>query len=249
MKKLRIPSSGLRRETIELDAEATHYALRVHRVQSGDELELFDPSVGELASAVVLEVPRSKSALLKLRILEVLEAPHSNLPLTFLCCLGKGDKPEQALRDATTLGASRVVLVLSDRVQSPHGVRETARYERVMIETARQSGQARIPQVVGPLPLVAALNEARGLRVACVPGKGSKPLLVVLRDWRIHEDITLLVGPEGGLSRSELGQLESAGFRFGHLGPSVLRAERAVAVSLGIARAYWDGVASDQRIP
>lgn len=225
---------------MELDLEASHYALRVHRVQEGDEIELFDYVTGEVARAQVGAVPRAKTARLPVVIAELRQDVDRALPLTLLCCLGKGDKPEQALRDATSLGASRVVLALSERVQNPGAERDRERYERVLIETARQSGRGKIPELVGPLAWSFALDEARGLRLACVPKEASVPLLRALTSWPPHEEITLLVGPEGGLSEAELAELGVRAFRFCSLGPFVLRAEKAVTVALGIARAYAD---------
>lgn len=244
MKTLRIPSTGLRPGMMELDSEAAHYALRVHRVQAGDEVELFDVETGEVARGRVGVPERGKHLLLRVEVFDVRAGTDPGLPLTLLSCIGKGDKPEQALRDATSLGAERVVLVLSDRVQSPSGPRETSRYERVMVETARQSGRGKIPVLVGPLDWSSALKEARGHRFACVPGPRSVPLLKALASSSTHDEMTLLIGPEGGLSAAELADLEAQAFCFCSLGPFVLRAERAVAVALGMVLGHREAVAS-----
>lgn len=235
---LRIPVGGLHAGHYELDAEASHYALRVHRVAVGDVLELFDPRRAELARARVEELPKGKRALLAVEIDAVLRTEANSLPITLLVCVAKGDKPEQALRDATALGIERVVLVLSDRVQSPAGTREIERYERVMIETARQSGRGTLPEVIGPISFEQALASAPGLRLACVPGDRSIPLLAALRE-RNGESVSLLIGPEGGLSPSEVERLLDERFVLCSLGPFVLRAELAVSVALGVAQGHF----------
>lgn len=234
---LRVPVSGLRAGHYELDAEASHYALRVHRVAVGDVLELFDPKRGEFARARVEELPKGKRATLTVEIAAVLRADDEAQPITLLVCVAKGDKPEQALRDAVALGIERVVLVLSERVQSPTGSRELERYERVMIETARQSGRGTLPEVIGPIPFEQALASAPGLRLACVPGEDSVPLLTALREQK-GQSLSVLIGPEGGLSPSEVARLREENFVLCSLGPFVLRAELAVSVALGVAQGH-----------
>jgi 16S rRNA (uracil1498-N3)-methyltransferase len=51
--------------------------------------------------------------------------------------------------------------------------------------------------------------------------------------------LCLLVGPEGGLSDSELADAAIAGFRRVSLGPRVLRTETAALAALAIAQATW----------
>lgn len=234
---LRIPVSGLHTGSYELDAEASHYALRVHRVTVSDVLELFDPRRGELARVSLSALPKGKRASLSVEIDAVLRVEEPSLPITLLVCVAKGDKPEQALRDATALGVERVVLVLSSRVQSPSGTREFERYEKVMIETARQSGRGTLPELAGPVSFERALSEAPGLKLACVPGESSVPLLAALRAHK-SERPSVLIGPEGGLSSSEVARLREEHFVLCSLGPFVLRAELAVPVALGLVQGH-----------
>ncbi len=54
----------------------------------------------------------------------------------------------------------------------------------------------------------------------------------------------ILVGPEGGLSRSELSQADDAGFRRVSLGPRVLRTETAALAACTLAQALWGDLAA-----
>ena len=51
--------------------------------------------------------------------------------------------------------------------------------------------------------------------------------------------LALLVGPEGGLTETEIEHAQAAGFRPAELGPRVLRTETAPLAAIAIAQARW----------
>jgi 16S rRNA (uracil1498-N3)-methyltransferase len=51
--------------------------------------------------------------------------------------------------------------------------------------------------------------------------------------------VTLLIGPEGGLSPAEIAQARKAGFTSVRLGPRTLRTETAGVAALAAVQALW----------
>ena len=51
--------------------------------------------------------------------------------------------------------------------------------------------------------------------------------------------LAFLIGPEGGLSETEVQQATGAGFHPARLGPRVLRTETAPVVALAVAQQLW----------
>ena len=51
--------------------------------------------------------------------------------------------------------------------------------------------------------------------------------------------IALFIGPEGGLAKTEIDALFTAGFLPCSLGPRILRAETAVIAALSIIQSIW----------
>jgi 16S rRNA (uracil1498-N3)-methyltransferase len=110
------------------------------------------------------------------------------------------------------------------------------RWRAVARSAARQSRRAWIPDVEGPVStaelsalvceqvadggLVLALHESAAGALADLPVAQAPSVL-------------LIVGPEGGVSDSELARLVSAGAVAVRLGPTVLRTSTAAAVALG----------------
>ncbi len=235
-KILRVTVSGLGAGIIELPEETARYVTRVHRKRAGDELELFDAEARLVARAVLTSVRPA--------IVEVSEPEpvvDQAMPVELLQAIGKGDKPEQVVRDATALGARSVTFVLTERsVARGAGQERPERLERVALEAARQSGRAGVPEVRGPVALAAALGDARGARLVASTVAGVRPLYRALEELALDDGITILVGPEGGFSEAEVQAAVDAGFVPVGLGPLVLRTETAATALLGAVRAFLD---------
>jgi len=236
---LRVPHEGLESGEQHLGEAALHYVTRVHRLRAGDTLTLFDVQAGVEAEAELLD---DRVGLV--RVTACRSARRTVLPITLLAALGKGDKPEQVVRDAATLGAARVVFVESQRsVARASGSDRGARLERVAIETARQSGRGDVPAVDGPIPLETWLRDTPRkalLRLVACRTPSSRPLLSVVGEARgsagTFPELEILIGPEGGLSQGEIESAEAAGFVPVGLGPLVLRTEVAAGAALA---ALW----------
>jgi 16S rRNA (uracil1498-N3)-methyltransferase len=148
--------------------------------------------------------------------------------------LGKGDKPERVVRDATALAATRIVFVESARSvvrASAWSDDKRRRFHAIAVEAARQSGRGDVPVIEGPVPLAEAVSQVNdAIRLCLAPGLGRS-----LRDalqGREADSIALFVGPEGGFDDGEISSLADAGIGFVVLGELVLRTEVAAAAAL-----------------
>lgn len=217
-----------------LDEGASRYLLRVHRLAPGDHFVAFDPDAA-LEARGELVGRRGRRALCRLSEPE----PAANVPgfdVTLLQGLGKGDRFDRVVRDATALGARRVVAVQTEHSVVELGDRADARRARwrtISVEAARQSGRGDLPVIDGPLPLADALG-ARGAALGLVLDPGSADSLAArLGDWSGERALLLLVGPEGGLAADELAAAVAAGFLPARFGGFVLRTETAATAVLG----------------
>jgi 16S rRNA (uracil1498-N3)-methyltransferase len=135
---------------------------------------------------------------------------------------------------ATELGATAILPVISERVQGRRHDARVERWQRIAEAAVAQCGRSRPPRIGEPLRLAALLAEARGARL--VADVGAEPL----RDLAVDEaGVTLLVGPEGGLTDREVAAAYAAGFRGLPLGPRTLRAETAALASLAVVGALF----------
>lgn len=239
-KLLRVPVERLREGGVVLEASVARYVTRVHRLTVGDRFVAFDPAAGTEAEVRITAVgPKSAQG----EILEVRPAGQTgDLPVTLLQAIGKGDRFERALRDATALGVRRIVGVLTERVVSrpKHAEARRARWETLAIQAARQSGRGDLPELDGPCSLQDAVALApRGLRFFLDP-TAQAHLGGALSPWDGVSLLAVFIGPEGGLSAPEMSALSAAGFTGARFGPFVLRTETAATAVLGAVRGRVD---------
>jgi 16S rRNA (uracil1498-N3)-methyltransferase len=203
--------------------EARH--LHVLRLRVGDSVRVFDGQGAE-AGATLTALDDLRAVLsLGERLTGTAETPQ---PVTLAVALLKGDKLADVVRAATELGAARIQLLVTRHADAREiGPQKLLRLRRVTEEASKQSRRAVTPQVLEPLPL-ADLTWEGALFVA---QPGSHARLTDHLSWAAP--VTVLTGPEGGLSNAEVAALMGRGAVAVTLGPRILRAETAPLALLG----------------
>jgi 16S rRNA (uracil1498-N3)-methyltransferase len=233
---LRVFVQPLREGVVLLDPAASRYVTRVHRLREGAAFVAFDPVVQQEAQAVLVHAGRDRA---RCRLSRPRPARCiSPLSVTLLQAMGKADKPDRVVRDATALGVRELVLVQAQRSiarPSESGrARRRQRWQRLAIEAARQCGRGDLPSVIGPVEWHEALSRTSGCAglKLCLDPAAALGLAEVLHDWRPADPIVVLVGPEGGWSALERESARAAGFVAVCMGPFVLRTETAATAVL-----------------
>ena len=103
-------------------------------------------------------------------------------------------------------------------------------WQGVAIAACEQCGMNRVPEILAPLALADWLTtELPTTKLVLAPNKDQ---INVLENATPH--IALLIGPEGGLSESEIESSNKVGFINWCIGNRVLRTETAPIVALSI---------------
>jgi 16S rRNA (uracil1498-N3)-methyltransferase len=125
-----------------------------------------------------------------------------------------------------------VIAAASERVRLSDN--RIARWRRIVVEACKQSGRRWVPAIERPM----AIAEARPSGVGwLLDREDARPLATALGER--PPAVSLLVGPESGLSADELGTLERAGWARVSLGPRVLRTETAGAIATALVLHAW----------
>ena len=150
--------------------------------------------------------------------------------------LAKGDRLDYAVQKSVELGARNVILFLSERCVAIPGdmVKKTARLQRIALETAKQCGRGRVPEVAAAGAFSAAIGQAAGaeLPLFFYECEEEKHLKQTLEGFGDVSTISIVTGPEGGFEPHEAELALSAGMRIVTLGPRILRCETAPAAAL-----------------
>jgi 16S rRNA (uracil1498-N3)-methyltransferase len=152
-------------ETVTLAADEARHLRDVLRLKIGDEVYVFDGAGKEFQCRI--EESRRDSARLKI-VSEVAPArPESPLHLTLAVALLKGEKFDLVVQKATELGVARVVPVVTKLADirlrdESDAAKRVARWQRIALEAAKQSGRAVVPEVSSPISFQSLLQNAGG---------------------------------------------------------------------------------------
>jgi 16S rRNA (uracil1498-N3)-methyltransferase len=226
-----------------LDGPEGRHAAAVRRLQPGAELVIADGR-GAAAFCVVETVQGKES--LALRIERSWTEPQPQPRIVLAQALIKGDRGELAVELATETGVDTVVPWRASRSiakweDGPRGAKALARWRGTAREAAKQSRRAWVPDVTDPVStrqLVELVRKSALTIVLDAAADGGISELAL----PIEGDLVLVVGPEGGISESELAALRTAGAQVARLGPTVLRASTAAAAAiaaLGVLTPRW----------
>ena len=221
------------------DDEAEHL-VRVLRLGTGAEVEVFDGRGGLWRAEVVAAGKRSASV----RAIEpVTPAPEIGLPIDLVISVLKADKMDEVVRDAVMLGATGIRPVVSDRseitLSTVEKSQRVARWQRIAVSSAKQCGRAVVPVVADAQTLSGYLaGPVNAVRLICVePGAAgdTRTLQEIPKPAAAH----VIVGPEGGWTAAELAAALGSGAIGMSLGGRTLRADAAPLVALTALLTTW----------
>jgi len=212
-------------EPYVLDQDEAHHLSRVLRMGPGQKVRILDGQ-GRMGFFLVQNCTR-KEVLLEPE--QIWTRPEPSRKLHLALGWNKSSRRSWLLEKAVELGAWRVVFWTGQNSQGRMERFRTDNWHKRLVSAAKQSINPWIPEIVC---LRQGIHEL-------ITYAGSIPAKLVL--WEQEKVQSLLdaylqnkspervvvVGPEGGLTRQELEELNQAGFVSACLGPRVLRWETA----------------------
>ncbi len=222
-----IPEPLAPNTTIALPVALAHHALRVLRLPAGAPIVLFDGRGGQYPARLLIDGKRGYAEL------GAHDPVEAELPgrITLAQGIAASDKMDWVIEKAVELGAACVAPIAAQRsVLQLSGERlqkRLAHWQRIAQAASEQSGRNRIMEVLAPQTLAGWLEarpDAATSMLFCHPGS-AQTLEQALST--AGNELTLLVGPEGGWSEAELALVERHGLTGVRFGQRVLRTETA----------------------
>lgn len=237
---IRAPIPDLTPGERRLEGAVAHYLARVLRLRAGDTFVAFDPATAAEADATTVGADIDS---VTVRFGPVRTGARiADVELVWIQGLAKGDKCDAVVRDATELGATRVVVAMTRRsvvkLDAGRGAERQARWARVAQEAARQCGRSDVPRVEAPCAWELALDAApAGAARFVLWEEATEPLAPALfAALAGDQPLAFACGPEGGLEVREVEEARVRGWHVASLGPFVLRTETVAAAVLGAVR-------------
>ncbi|MCM3564433.1 16S rRNA (uracil(1498)-N(3))-methyltransferase [Hydrogenophaga intermedia] len=207
--------------------------VQVLRLQPGEGITLFNGQGGQWQAAV-LRMGRS-DVVVRVTAHDAVEREAARA-VTLAIGMPANERMDWLVEKATELGVTRIVPLHTQhgvlRLAGERAQKKQAHWRAVAQAACEQCGRNRLPAVEPVQDLAAFLPQAVGGRAVLSLAEGSVPAREAFAGGA---PITVLIGPEGGLSAGEDAQARAVGFAPVTLGARVLRAETAALAALTLA--------------
>jgi 16S rRNA (uracil1498-N3)-methyltransferase len=234
-----INPKGIKENIVKIRGSDIWHITKVLRFGEGDRIYVFDGTGNEYYVLIAEKTPKEITGVILERKFKEVESP---LKITLGQALPKVTKMDLVVQKTTELGVHGIVPLKTERVElDVRGVEyRRERWQRIAVESARQSGRVVIPEIEPVISLEAFLSKDHtGFKLLLWEEEREVKLREVLKQQRDVSDVVILVGPEGGFSFDEVKKAKEKDFHIVSLGPRILRTESVAIVVLGILQYEW----------
>jgi 16S rRNA (uracil1498-N3)-methyltransferase len=204
-----------------LEGTEAHHLVHVLRIGVGDKVILFDGHGSEAAATVT----GCAADFVELAVGEPQADGDDGREIILAAAVPKGDRFGWMIEKATELGVARFVPLITERSIVVPGDGKLDKMRRTIVEASKQCGRARLMELASPVAwpeFVATLLRPSAGWVADLSGEAFEPPCAPSSG-----PIVAAIGPEGGLTSTELALATVAGATLVSLGPRTLRIETA----------------------
>lgn len=220
-------------QALTLDQRAAHYLFHVLRCQEGEYISIFNES-----SEWLSKIDKINSKDVQISIEKNIKSADTKQDITLYFSPIKKNQTELVIQKCTEIGVTNFQPVLMERTNfSSFNI---DRLSLIAIEAIEQSEQMKIPSICEPIKLEELLSRDQKdlITLVCSVEENSNSIRNVLKN-NIASNYSLMVGPEGDFSETEMKNLKNKGNYFMvSLGDTVLKSETASITAAGILKDY-----------
>lgn len=220
---------------IVLDTKASNHLLRVLRLEIDASLTLFNGDGGEFFA----KISAIKNHCAVVKIIEFIsKTVESPLKIHLAQGIGRGEKMDYVIQKAVELGVYQITPLFTEycnvKLNEERAEKKISHWQPIIISACEQSGRNYLPKIAAPQNLINWLEHD-------VISENKNPLKIILDPsasssltdiYNNHSEVTILVGPEGGLSANEIELAKKHNFIGIKLGPRILRTETAALAAI-----------------
>ncbi|WP_293644314.1 16S rRNA (uracil(1498)-N(3))-methyltransferase [Thiolapillus sp.] len=222
---------------LQLPANVARHLRQVLRMQTGQEIILFNGQDGRDYRARLIQVDRKAVSATIIGATE--PEPDPRLSIRLALGISRGERMDLAIQKSVELGVQQITPLFSERTQvrlsGPRRDKRMQHWQAVIISACEQSGRRRIPEL-HPAESFSSWLEQREENVLFMDPDAVTGLSGIVRPT---SELCFLIGPEGGFSEAERKAALAAGCRAVRLGPRILRTETAPLAAIAAAQALW----------
>ena len=238
MPKFFVDKNNIHNDKIIISGENAHHISRSLRMAVGEHIVVSDMEGYDYACILDSFTDTTVTAKITQKYISSAE-PEIHVHL--YQALPKGDKLDLIIQKSVECGVYDITPFESEhcvvKIKNDAESKKSDRRNKISLEASKQCGRGIIPKVYPSISFKTMLEQAAKSDAVlfCYEGEGTLPLasaLKKLRSERDINDISIIIGSEGGFSKNEVYEAEQNGFIKIGLGKRILRAETAAIMSL-----------------
>jgi 16S rRNA (uracil1498-N3)-methyltransferase len=206
-----------------LDNDDAHHAIKVLRLKLGEVIKISD-GVKKWVSGSIIEISKKE---LTISISERGDFEEKKPELVLVQAVTKSERNKEMLELAIEAGVDRIIPWQAERSISKWQSDSAQKWEIGIKEACKQARQVRLPKLMPMLTTAGVVQLLSKDARIIVFHESASEKFAQLQLPESLASIYLVIGPEGGISQSELSIFENGGSKIVRLGETVFRSAHA----------------------
>jgi len=228
--------------SILLEEEDTNHIKKVLRLSKGDQIIIFNGEKEYLAELTLVSKEAVMADIKKLLRQEDFSG-ENRVEITLIQSLLRAGNFDFVVEKATEIGVDYIVPLEAEysQMKADAAEKKLERWNKIALAASKQSERIRIPEITAPIKfseISKIVDEFDKVYLFTIDRDSLKEVEVVkplskeVKEKAKH--VAVIIGPEGGFSPAEHKMAKEFGFEFVSIGRTILRAETASIVALGV---------------
>lgn len=247
MRRYRFHAPDVSGSVVIVTGDEARHAATVLRLKPGDEVDLFDGQGAEAAGLVRAIDSESMTVAITLRMTKAPSSLVASTSLILATAIPKGARADWMIEKCAELGVAELRPIQFERSVVDPGAGKVGRWRRLALAAAKQCGSTTVMSIREPSTLdelLKTLGRSAGLYgLPRMRESLSDRLFDIGRNATRPESVMVLVGPEGGLSPTEITSLDHAGVVPVSWASTILRVETAAIAAAAVFASHAAGFA------
>lgn len=247
MQRYFVANEQLNETSFMIIGEDVKHISKVLRMTTGDQIICINED-GHAAQCEIVTISIDE---VKGKVIQYFNN-NTELPVKVTVAQGlpKGDKLDLIVQKSTELGAFALIPFQASRSivkwDDKKSEKKIERLAKIAKEAAEQSYRSILPKVFNSHSFQQLLKESENYQIKIVAYEEQaktgemRNLVSALKGTEMGSSILVVVGPEGGLTKEEVQQLEQVGFTPCSFGPRILRTETAALYFLAVVSYHFE---------
>ncbi|MCI8331143.1 MAG: 16S rRNA (uracil(1498)-N(3))-methyltransferase [Bacilli bacterium] len=217
-------SKSKKENKLEINEEDIHHIKNVMRMKDGDKIIIVHE---EIAYNCILEKDYKHGT-----IESIYKKDTEKTYIKAYIPILPEEKMSFIIEKGTEMGVSEFTPINFERskfkISKDKENKKIERWTRIAKEASEQSRRLIIPKIDN-IKTVKEIEKIEGVNILCSLDKNNvKEIKNVLNERTLCDKITIVFGPEGGITKSEEEEIENKGYTKTSLGKNVLRTETVI---------------------